>query len=129
MRVSADAFGVLCSDKWSPSLSMVGRAENIWRHVSERVAIESSVGGACIEVTRLHPADPRILWQTGNVADNICPGFAGIARELQISVIGSNPDQIFVLWRFADRINRRVHFRRRIVDRHAARLLLLLLLR
>jgi len=51
------------------------------------VAIESSVGGAYIEVTRLHPTDPRILRQTRTIAHDIGPRFAAVAGELKIAVI------------------------------------------
>src|SRR5205085_10706469 len=55
--------------------------------------------------------------------------FPAVARDLKISIVGPNPDQILILGRFADRINGGVHFRGRIVDRDATGLLLLLLLR
>ena len=48
------------------------------------------------------------------------PGFSAIARDLDISIIRSDPDQIFVLRRFADRINRGVHLGGGIVHRDAA---------
>ena len=66
---------------------------------------------------------------TGNIADDIGPRLAAVASELEVAVIGADPDQRLILGRFADRVNRRVHFRRGIVHRNAARLLLLLFFR
>ena len=66
---------------------------------------------------------------TRNVADDVSPGFTAVARELEVAVIGADPDQSLLLGRFADGINRRVHFRRRIIHRHTAGLLLLLFFR
>jgi hypothetical protein len=39
--------------------------------------------------------------------------------NLQIAVICPNPDERFVLRRFADRVDGGVHFRRGIVDRYS----------
>ena len=48
---------------------------------------------------------------------------------MKIPIVGSNPDRLTVARRLAARVDRRVHFGIRIVHRHAAGLLLLLLLR
>ena len=93
MSVAAHALGLLRRYKRRPSLAVIRCPKNIRRHVAKRVAIESSVGCACVEVTRLHPTDPRILRQTRNIADDIGPRFAAVAGELKIAVIGADPDQ------------------------------------
>ena len=48
---------------------------------------------------------------------------------MQVAIVGADPDRLGILGRFGDGIDRRVHFRRRIVDGHPAALLLLLLFR
>ena len=91
------------------------------------MSIKCGVGSSRIEIAGLHPVQPGIFRQAGNVCDDVVPGFSAVARNLEIAVVRSNPNQILVFGRFADRINRRVHFRGRIVHRHATGLLLLLL--
>ena len=129
MRVTANAFGILRIDERRPRFPVIRRAKNVRRHVAECMSIKRGVGRACIEVAGLHPAHPGIFREAGNIADDVVPGFSGVAGDLKIAIIGPNPDQIFVFGRFADRINRGVHFRRRIVHRHATGLFLLLFLR
>src|SRR6266851_1061905 len=87
MRVSANAFDVLCSDERRPRFSVIGSFENIRRHVAESVPIESCVCSARVEAARLHPANPGILWQTRNITDHIVPRFPAITGELKVAVI------------------------------------------
>src|SRR4029453_12690420 len=93
VSVTAHALGLLRCYKRRPGFAIISCPENIRRHVSERVAIESSVGRARIEVTRLRPTDPRILRQTRNIAYDIGPRFAAVPGELKIAVIGADADQ------------------------------------
>src|SRR6266511_875438 len=57
------------------------------------------------------------------------PRLTAVARELNVAIISADPDQSLLLGRFANGINCRVHFGRRIIHRHTARLLLLLFFR
>ena len=76
------------------------------------------------------PSCTQEFWRkAGNVANDVVPGLRAIARDLQVAIVRPDPDDILVLGRFADRVNRGVHFRRRIVDGDAARLFLFLFLR
>src|SRR5262245_33630804 len=109
VRVAADGFRILVRYDRRPRLAVIGGLENVRGHVAESVSIERGVSSAGVEVARLHPANPRILWKIRNVRDHVVPGLPGIARELKVSVIGSNPDQVLILWRFTDRVNRGVH--------------------
>ena len=77
---------------------------------------------------RFDPADPAVGWQAQRLGD-IGPVAAAVARQLDIAVVGPDPDQSRGAGAFADRIDCRVHFRGRIVDRDPARILLLLLQR
>ncbi len=54
---------------------------------------------------------------------------AAVARELHVAVVGADPDRARGLRRFADRVDRRVHFGGGVVDRDAAGFFLALLLR
>ena len=92
------------------------------------MTIEGGIGSATVKIAGLHPAYPGILGQARDVAGNVAPSLSSIAGHLQVAVIGANPDDRLIFRRFADRINRGVHFCRRVVDSDAAGLLLLLLL-
>src|SRR3569623_1975111 len=124
VRVAANVIGA----EARPGLAVVGRAIDTRRHVAERVAIDRRVRGRRLDARGLDPADPRILRQPGDVAAAVRPRLAAGARELQIPVVGAGPDHGGVFRRLADRVDRRVHLGGRVVDRDAARLLLLLLL-
>ena len=128
VRISAHTLELLRRHERSPGLAEIGGAKHVRRVVAKGVAIESGVSRARLEIARLHPADPRILRHARDVADDVGPGLAAVARDLDIAVIGADPDDRLIFRRFADRVDRGVHFRRRIVDGDAARLLLLLLL-
>src|SRR5205814_2342246 len=71
--------------------------------------------------------DPGVLRETFDVADDVSPGLAAVARYLHVAVVGSGPDEVRVFRRLADRVDGRVHLRRRVVNGDAAGLLLLLL--
>ena len=129
VRVTANALRVLRCNERRPGLTVISGLENVRRHIAKGMSIKRGVSGAGIEVAGLHPVHPRILRQAGNVADDIGPGLAAVARELKIAIVRADPDQPLLLGRFADGINRGVHFRRRIVHRHSAGLFLLLLFR
>src|SRR6266576_3285467 len=70
MSVSTDAFGVLSACERRPGLTVISCFEDIRRHVAKGMSIKRRIRGAGVEVARLHPADPRIFWQTGNIADD-----------------------------------------------------------
>src|SRR5215831_9959492 len=77
----------------------------------------------------LHARYPGVLRQAGDVADDVRPRFAAVARDLQIAVVRPRPYDHRILRRFPDREDRRVRLGARVVDRDAAGLLLLLLRR
>src|SRR5690348_13941563 len=78
-------------------------------------------------MSRLDARHPRILWQAGDVADDVRPALAAVARDLEIAIVGADPDHLRILRRLADGVDRRVHLGVRVVDGDAAGLLLLLL--
>src|SRR5437773_10690192 len=129
MCIAAYSLEFSQCDQRSPGLTEICSSKNIGSHVAERVAIESDIGAAGIEIASLDPTNPRILRQAGHIADKVVPTLAAITRELKIAVVRSYPDDRLIFRRFANRINRRVHLRRGVVYRHATRLFLLLLFR
>ena len=64
-----------------------------------------------------------------NVVDDVTPGFAAVARHLEVPVVRAGPDDLIILRRFGNRIDRGVHLGGGVIDRHAAGLFLLLFLR
>ena len=127
--VAAYAFGIGRRDQRGPGPSVIRGLVDIGRHVAERVPVERGVGRTGSVPPGFDPAHPRVSRQVRHFAGDVRPGLAVVARELQIAVVGADPDGFRFLRRFADRVDRRVHFRRRVVDGHAAALLLPLLLR
>src|SRR5207247_3161460 len=90
---------------------------------------ERGVDRSWSEMPRLDRRHPRVLGEAGDVADDVRPRFPAVTRDLQVAVIGPRPDYLAVPRRLRDRVNRRVHLGRGVVDGDAARLLLLLLQR
>ena len=102
VRVTANAFRVLWCNKRRPRFAVVSCLENVRLHLAKGMPIKRGISGAGVEVARLDPAYPRILGQTGDVTDDICPSLAAVARELKIAVIRADSDQSLLFRRFAD---------------------------
>ena len=122
MREAADAWRVR-PDHLLPCAAVVGRAVEIRLHVAVSVTIVRHVRDRGIEATRLDPADPIAL-SHADVGREVGPVPAAVARKLDVAVIGSDPDLPRCSRTFRDRVDRRVHLGRRIVDRDSARLFL-----
>src|SRR5437667_4569695 len=58
VRVATNAFDVLRSDKRRPGFPVIGRFENVRRHIAERMSIKRSVSRAGVEVAGLYPTHP-----------------------------------------------------------------------
>src|SRR5207244_12622104 len=110
VRVTANAFRVLWCNKRRPRFTVISCLENIRLHLAKGMSIKRGISRAGIEIAGLNPVHPGILRQPGNVADDIGPGLAAVPRELEIAVVRADPDQPLLLGRFADGINRGVHF-------------------
>ena len=61
VSVSTNTFRVLRAYQGRPCFTVVGRFENVRRHVAERMPIKCCVSGASVEVAGLDPGHPRIL--------------------------------------------------------------------
>src|SRR5215472_12341269 len=85
VRVSTNALRVLWRNECRPGFTKIGRLKNVRSHVAKRMPIEGGVRGAGIKVASLDPIHPRVLWQTGDVADNVGPRLSAVARELKIA--------------------------------------------
>src|SRR4051812_35136226 len=92
------------------------------------MAIDRGIGSAWVEPARLHPVDPGAFRNARDFIDRIFPGLPAIARDLKVTVIGPDPNDVLVLGRFADGENAGVHFGRRVIYGYTARLFLFLLL-
>src|SRR5438105_2196653 len=112
------------ADERLPRLPIIGRLVGVWAHVAKAVQIERREDSSGIEVTGIDVRHPRRLRQTSDVADDIGPRFPAVTRELQIPVVGARPNYVRIPGRFRDRVDRRVHLGRGVVDSHTARLLL-----
>src|SRR5436190_13067799 len=129
VRVTSNTLRILRGHEQRPRFPKVSGAKSVRCHVTKSMAIEGDVGSAGVVVTGLDPTYPGVWRKAGNVSDHIVPALSSIAGQLQVAIVGSHPDHILVLGRFADGINSRVHLRRGVIDRDSARLFLFLFLR
>src|SRR5436305_13106016 len=129
VRVTSNTFRILRRHERGPGFPKISGAKSVRCHVTKTMAIEGDVGSAGVVVTGLDPAYPGVRRKAGNVSDHIVPALSSIAGQLQIAIVGSHPNHILVLGRFADGINSRMHLRRGVIDGDPARLFLFLFLR
>src|SRR5438132_11453673 len=61
VRISANTFCVLRADQRCPGFTVVGRANNVRRDVTECMTIKRGVGGGRIEVAASYSASPGIF--------------------------------------------------------------------
>src|SRR5262249_13088809 len=115
--------------QWSPCCAVVGSLVGVWLHVAEGVAIKCGVSRAFIERTCFDAGDPGVFGQAGNFIDYVGPGLAAVARDLNISIISTHPDEPAIFWRLADGIDGGMHLCRGIVHGDTAGLFLLLFFR
>ena len=127
MRVAAHA--AVRSDDRRPGFPVVRRLEDIWLHISKGMPIDRCISRARVMKAGFHPRNPGSFRQIENITNNVAPGLRAVARHLEIPVIGPNPDGLTIARRLADRVDRCVRLRVRIVDRNAAGFFLLLFLR
>src|SRR3972149_9421321 len=113
----------------NPGLAESGRPRDMRFHVPGSMSIESGIRRGAVVMTRLDTTAPCAFWKSGYLAGGIGPCLSSIHCYLEIPIVGAGPDHAWVFWRFTDRNNRAVVFRRGIVDCQSARFLLLLLLR
>src|ERR1700761_1099059 len=90
------------------------------------MAVECDIGSSVLEGAGLYPTHPGGFRDAGYVGRNIRPVLSRVAGELDIAVIRPHPDLPGRQRRFADRVDRGMHFRSRVVDCDTAGLLLLL---
>ena len=123
--VTAEALGR--SGDSLPGFPIIRSAINPWIHIAKGVAVERRVGRCRIESARFDARHPGVCWKSWNIFHDIGPGFAAVSGQLEVAVIGADPQHSPVFWGFADRKDGGVHFGGGVVHRNAARLLLLLL--
>src|SRR5207248_1660406 len=96
MRVAA--HGRAFRDERRPGLPVVGRLVDVGAHVAEGVQVEGDVGRALSEVAGVYVRDPGVLRQAFDVADDVRPGLAPVARDLDAAVGGAGPGAAGAPW-------------------------------
>ncbi len=85
-----------------PGLAVIRSGKNIDAVVIAAMSVKGYIGCALSELRSRHPADVGALGNSGHLRDDIFPGLAAIAGDLDISVIGSGPQHLRGQRRFAD---------------------------
>src|ERR1019366_7428207 len=109
-----------------PRLPGVARRADPRRHVAEGVPIKCSVRGAVRVRAGLDPRDPARGRQAQDILHEVRPRRAAVTCELEVAVVGPDPDRLRVARALRDRVDRRVHLGGGLVDLEAAGALLLL---
>src|SRR5437867_1298406 len=111
-----------------PGLPIIRSTIHPWIHVAESVAVKSGVGDCRIEPAGFEAGNPGVWRKIRDVFDEVGPALAPIDRQLEVAIIGADPDQPAIFWGFANRIDAGMHLGGGVIHRDAARFLLLLLL-
>src|SRR5687768_514823 len=105
MSVSAQSFRIAADPL--PGLSIIGRLVDIRVHITKGVPIEGCVRGSRIESACFNTGDPGGRRQTWYILHHVRPVLSSVARDLNIAVIGSDPDYAPAFWRFTNRVDGR----------------------
>ena len=127
--VRVSAHRTIRGDQRRPGLPVVAGAVRVRPRVSEHVQVEGGVSCTLVEMAGVDRRNPCLRRQALDTTRHVRPRFAAVPRELQVAIVGADPDDIGILGRLGDRVDGGVHFRRGVVHGHAAGLLLLLLRR
>ena len=79
------------------------------------MAVESDKSRSCIKPARFDKTHPSIGRQTGDGSVELGPLFTTISCQLQVAIIRSDPDDVFILWTLGHCVDGTVVFCRRIV--------------
>ena len=90
------------------------------------MTLQCRISNLLIKSTRLYLINPRVLGRNGLVGGSVVPTFSSILAELNITIIGSRPNGVFVDRRFSDRENGAMVFGAAVVSRKPTRFILLL---
>src|SRR5215813_3180306 len=126
--VSIATYTVLLDRQRSPGFAEVCGLVEIGFDVAERMTIKSGVSGTFVKAAGLYPRDPRKFREVRNIADHVGPSFCSIASDLNVAIIGANPDQLAVFGRFRNRVDGGMHLGSGVIDSNATGFFLLLLL-
>ena len=102
-------------DDLPPGAPVVGRLVDVGRHVFELVAVRRNVRRAGGVVRRLDDGDARE--RRDRRRRHILPGLAGIARDVDQSVVRARPDQPFHARRLGEGEDRAVVLGRGLIER------------
>src|ERR1700687_746876 len=92
------------ADGFLPGLTKIARAKNMWAQIVEPVAIDGGVRSAGVKVRRFQIADRA---PDGRVRrSDVFPRRSSVLGHLNISVVGSHPNQSFLDRRRSNRKDR-----------------------
>src|SRR5438105_14148952 len=124
MRVTANSL----ERQRRPRLAVIGGLVRVRLHVAISVTIEGGISSAFVVAAGFNPRHPRVLSYALHLINDVVPRLAGVARDLHVPIVSSNPDQWRIFSRLADAISRCVHLAGRGSNGDSARFVLLLLL-
>src|SRR3954468_14389403 len=94
------------------------RREYVGCKVVQPMLIDRDVDGRRIRGGCGNRGEPRELRRAGNVRRDVGPALPAVARQLQVPVVGSRPDDVGIAWTLGDRDDRAVKLGARVVDRN-----------
>src|SRR5262249_26247180 len=86
-----------------PTLSEVGRLVDVGSDIVELVTLHRGIGSSSIKRRCFNQADAAPLGQA--FWRYVRPILAAVLRDLNETVVCSNPDGVFLLWRFSDSVD------------------------
>ncbi len=84
--------------------------EEIGLEITVHVAIGGDIGAGAVVAAGFDPGDPWSLADALQVGGDVAPVFATILRDLDVAIVGADPDGFVTLRRFADGIDGVIHF-------------------
>ena len=94
-----------------PGSTKVGSFINVGIFISGLVAGENRIGISLIKDTCFNVIGHRAFGKVWNIGNQVGPRFAAIFGQLQIPIVRTGPNNIFIQGRFGNRENRAVIFR------------------
>src|SRR5580704_15601602 len=81
----------------SPGFSVVGSLVGVGVHIAKSMAIERGIGRSLVEAAGFDGGHPGVLGESGDVSHYVSPRFGAIPCDLQVTVVGPNPNDLTVL--------------------------------
>src|SRR5215469_5519921 len=91
-----------------PRLAVIGGAKYIRTEVIAAVSIEAGISRARSRLRHRDTADPGTFGKAGNSSGNVLPALSAITCDLQIAIIGANPQNVCINRRLTDHRDSRI---------------------